>query len=52
MPIPGSAVPCKRCGAFVIVGRDDTVPAYKLTGNPRTRGYYHRACAVILGWVG
>jgi len=49
MPIPGSAEPCKRCGAFVIVGDPDTVPAWKLTGNKRSRGFYHRACAEKLG---
>lgn len=49
-PIPGSACPCKRCGKFVIVGGVETVPAYKLTGSKRTRGYYCTACAILLGW--
>ena len=52
MPIPGSSVPCRstHCGRFVIVGWPTTVPAWKITGFKRSRGYYCQECALRLGW--
>ena len=54
MPIPGSAVSCRgpHCGVFVTVGQPDVVPAWKLTGNKRSRGFYCADCAERLGWKG
>ena len=51
-PIPGSAVSCRgpHCGVFVTVGQPDVVPAWKLTGNKRSRGFYCADCAERLGW--
>ena len=44
-PIPGSGEYCRHisCGRIVIVGQD-AVPARKVTGNPRSRGFYCPAC--------
>ena len=50
MPIPGSAVPCLRCGKFVIVGSPQTVPAGRITASKRYRGFYCQSCAIRLGW--
>ena len=51
MPIPGSSVPCRasHCGRFVIVGAPTTVPAWKITGSKRSRGFYCAECALRLG---
>ena len=51
MPIPGSSVPCRasHCGRFVIVGAPATVPAWKITGSKRSRGFYCAECALRLG---
>ena len=47
MPIPGSLEPCKRCGRFVTVGVD-AEPARKVTGSPRSRGFYCGECLTHL----
>ncbi len=45
MPVPGSQVECKSrlCGRLVTVGKD-AVPAYQMTGNRRSRGFYCQDC--------
>jgi hypothetical protein len=49
-PIPGSAYLCRgiSCLRFVVVGHD-AVPASKVTGSKRSRGFYCTECAQKLG---
>ena len=48
MPIPGSMEPCRKCGVMLVVG-STAVPAWKITGNKRSRGFYCDHCAEFLG---
>ena len=47
--IPGSLVLCRGLNCRELVG-DNAIPAMKVTGNPRSRGYFCEACAQRLGY--
>lgn len=57
-PVPGSVVQCRKCNKYIEVpGADPSysrpqelaVPASKVTGAKRARGFYCRRCADKLG---